>query len=779
MSTRNILKPIVGFLSVLGLDTERVPSVTELRSAYRALLHLHPDKAGKDSTAKFQEITEAAQAVLEFLTLNTNLQPEVVDDDDILGSLVKENNLMFNNGSTSLDLPMDGVVVDAWMHEFGVELGHSKPLPNSVSDIQFIKDSWSLKDDSSSSLTTFGKVSVIFYSTTGKVLIQGTSFMEFTTLVMPNMVLRMRDAKEPSPPPADTATPAVDVNEETEEFFDHIDSTVPNPNDENSTILLKGFKRMENAVVALCNDLIKKVDESITNADDKEKSKLDAISLKLESLENLLTENKTELVGVNDKLTEIAGKQTTVKLEQADIDVLATAVSGISSTKQVELDEIVSAIMEVKDKLDDNKMNDVMESNKKVIEKLDGVKDLSDTFTVGLKQLETIFDKEVFRNVATNSEQSVSALNSLNGHMVNLLTKFDGIIKPTPTSNTSENEANVETVINESIEKEGQRKIKKCIFFSSSVALGCNKKKLEYELDCQLEIVETYHIVENPTAPDPEKFLKNMLDTHMKVGEVDFIVISVGSNDITFLSNDKDSIKLSEEAICHSSKLAKIATEVAVKHGIDVFITVRPARYDKKEKDPKGVKTVVNESANGMLVALTSVIERVHTIKLPALENLPEKAKKSLYKNDGIHLTNAGLAVFEDSLVAGIRNIFTDMEPSKDRGNLHPASPQPRQGDREQDGRGGSRIGHPDHNDGRGGSRNGFGHPDHNDGRGSARGQRSHGVRQQQQYGRPPQHRYNNNNRNRDRQEHGMPDMVRDFMAFMNDGPGQRYRGRY
>ena len=130
MSTRNILKPIVGFLSVLGLDTERVPSVTELRSAYRALLHLHPDKAGKDSTAKFQEITEAAQAVLEFLTLNTNLQPEVVDDDDILGSLVKENNLMFNNGSTSLDLPMDGVVVDAWMHEFGVELGHSIPLPH-------------------------------------------------------------------------------------------------------------------------------------------------------------------------------------------------------------------------------------------------------------------------------------------------------------------------------------------------------------------------------------------------------------------------------------------------------------------------------------------------------------------------------------------------------------------------------------------------------------------------------------------------------------------------
>ena len=95
--------------------------------------------------------------------------------------------------------------------------------------------------------------------------------------------------------------------------------------------------------------------------------------------------------------------------------------------------------------------------------------------------------------------------------------------------------------------------------FSSSVALGCHKEKLELELDCDLEIVETYHINENPTAPDPEKYLNNMITTHLKPGDVDFIIISVGGNDITFLDNDKSEVKLNKEAIEQSSVLAEIA----------------------------------------------------------------------------------------------------------------------------------------------------------------------------------------------------------------------------
>ena len=51
---------------------------------------------------------------------------------------------------------------------------------------------------------------------------------------------------------------------------------------------------------------------------------------------------------------------------------------------------------------------------------------------------------------------------------------------------------------------------------SSSVAFGCDREKLQFELDCDLEVVETYHINENKTAADPDKYLDNMIKTHLK-----------------------------------------------------------------------------------------------------------------------------------------------------------------------------------------------------------------------------------------------------------------------
>ena len=171
MSARKLLKPIIPFLAVLGLETDRVPSVSEFRNAYKDLFYLHPDKAGEKSTGKFQEITEAADKVFEFLTANGNLQPEKMDDSDILGTLVKDNNLVYNKQSVCFDLTKESV--DVWMEEFKSILGCSKPLPNSDSGIQFKKDNWSLDSESCSSVTTFGKISVSFYPTTLKVHCKG------------------------------------------------------------------------------------------------------------------------------------------------------------------------------------------------------------------------------------------------------------------------------------------------------------------------------------------------------------------------------------------------------------------------------------------------------------------------------------------------------------------------------------------------------------------------------------------------------------------------------
>ena len=747
MSARK-LRSIARSLTILGLETDKVPSESEFRRAYKDLFHLHPDKAGADSTAKFQEITEAATDVFEFLTENGNLKSDNADG-DILADLVKNYNLEYKQKCVTFEVTPD--TVDAWMSEFDALLGKSKPLPKTDNAIQYKKDSWSLECDSSSSLTTFGSISIRFFSTTFKVVVEGSSWLNFTTFALPQIVERMKRSKE---------VPGTLVTEETEIFFDAA-TIAAQTNNENGNILVEGFKRMENAVVALRTELTKKVDESVSNAaEDNENKKLDSISKKLDKLDSLLEGNRTELTAISDKLTIIAEKNNVVKLEPSDVQEIATAVSD---SKKTELDEIASAIKEVKDNMDDKKLDDVVRSNKMVLEKLDGVKELSDAYTKGLDKLQDIFEKE--RDVATNSEKSVCVLNSMDGHMKALLAKFDAVPPTATANNTAAKEQTVETTIDDKDERSDD-KIRKGKLFSSSIALGCDKETLERELNCKLEVIETYHIIENKTARNPDKYLSNMLKNHLKAGEVDFIVISVGSNDITFLDVDEDVRKLNKDALGHTAVLVDLAEKTAETLGIDVFITVRPARYDTKDKDPKAVKESLNQSANGMLVALASVLENVHTVKLSAFENLSDKAKKSLYKNDGVHLTKNGIAVLEDNLSKSTKTIYTDTEEKTVHTERYssPASSQRVRGDA-----GNERTVEP-RNAGRGYGRHWEG--DRRDG-----GRSPHFRHDRGQYPEQPRGQHRNNrggNWRQNRQEPDMQDMVRNFMEYMDSG---RYRG--
>ena len=229
--------------------------------------------------------------------------------------------------------------------------------------------------------------------------------------------------------------------------------------------------------------------------------------------------------------------------------------------------------------------------------------------------------------------------------------------------------------------------------------------------------------------------------------DLDFIIVSVGSNDISKLNIDDNIASLNTAAIDHSTQLVALAEEFAVRHDIDVFVMERPARYDKKEKDPKAMKTKLNQTANGMLMALINAIEKVHLIKLPNLDNLSAKAKKDMFKNDGIHLTNVGLEALEDDLIAGMKTVYTNVKPRTRN------SPKKQTL---------SENGHGRHWERVGGGRNGH--------------QSQYADRQQQYGGRP------NNDRhwNRDRREPGMQDMMRNFMAFMSNWTaGKRGRNRY
>ena len=227
-----------------------------------------------------------------------------------------------------------------------------------------------------------------------------------------------------------TVTADIDNNERT---VDIVDNT--SKDDNVNSALIEGFRRMETAVVELRSDLIRKVDQSVEK---KENKQLDDISKKLDKLDSLLVENKNEMADINKKLSVLADKSL-VNLEPASVQAVAAAVSDISNTKEIELEKIANAVNEVKEKLDSSNIEDVVDTSRKVLEELKSVKDLSDTFSNGLDKLDNLFENNVLKEVAMNSEKSVSALNSLNNNMEKFLAKIDvkintaGVVKEPET----------------------------------------------------------------------------------------------------------------------------------------------------------------------------------------------------------------------------------------------------------------------------------------------------------------------------------------------------------
>ena len=125
-------------------------------------------------------------------------------------------------------------------------------------------------------------------------------------------------------------------------------------------------------------------------------------------------------------------------------------------------------------------------------------------------------------------------------------------------------------------------KRRKGLFFSSSIGLQCDVQQLSNDINSRIAITPTYHIDKHEEAKDPELFLRKTLDTLDDTTDVNFIIISVGSNDITKLNIQEDISVLNDKACEQSKNLALIAEEASKKHNIDVFVVEKPARFDRE-----------------------------------------------------------------------------------------------------------------------------------------------------------------------------------------------------
>ena len=148
------------------------------------------------------------------------------------------------------------------------------------------------------------------------------------------------------------------------------------------------------------------------------------------------------------------------------------------------------------------------------------------------------------------------------------------------------------------------------------------------------------------------------MSTLEETKDAEFIMISVGSNDITKLNIEEDLKELNEKACEQSRNLVNIAEEASKKYDIDVFLVEKPARFEREAKDPQGIRSILTISSNGVLPSLFTPMKRVQFIPLPSLTANPDR---DCFSRDGVHLTSKGEELFLHDLVVGVKAVFSDL----------------------------------------------------------------------------------------------------------------------
>ena len=231
--------------------------------------------------------------------------------------------------------------------------------------------------------------------------------------------------------------------------------------------------------------------------------------------------------------------------------------------------------------------------------------------------------------------------------------------KKVPDTNILEKESSMDPKVNESdkvesdVESESnivEITIRKGLFMTSSIGLKLDVYDLQDKLDSEISNVKTYHIEENVSSKNPDMNLKRNLKQLDGQKDLEFIIIATGTNDISNLDVENESMdELITRACNQSRRLVELASEVAKKHNLDVFVVERP---------PRGDEDKTYSTANGLFLSLIA----------PLLHNLPEKSKRNLFTSVGIpvHLKPWGLKYLRNDIIAGVKTVYKDIKSVKD-----------------------------------------------------------------------------------------------------------------
>ena len=247
------LSEIEGYLIILGLPTNILPTLAEYKQAYRDKLKMHPDKLQQNSGDKEKdhdvicEILEAGRCVFKFITENQDHQSrEKGQDKDLLKTFEATSGVSYNKGNITFHIvPGSG---DLWIKCLAKKLSEPIPLSNG-SGFQMKVEDFKIPSVSYLTKKSYGSLFVTVWPSPGdgqpKVCVQGTMYLAFISFVLPSVLKDM------------SSTKAITDNGEDEDL---------NVEENFDLGKLNGtLKRLEKEVLNISNTVANKVDIALSN----------------------------------------------------------------------------------------------------------------------------------------------------------------------------------------------------------------------------------------------------------------------------------------------------------------------------------------------------------------------------------------------------------------------------------------------------------------------------------------------------------------------------------
>ena len=639
------ISDIKEYLEVLNLNTTTMPTLKEYKKAYRELMRLHPELGG--DTTRFQEITQAAREVFAFITKHQNEQTrsDTEPDVDLLRAFEATNNVSYNTGNIVFGI--DPTEAEKWLECLEKRLGKPLPLENGGA-FQFNVEDFKIPRQSSSIKTNFGSVTVTVWpkpkTTHPKAMVQGKCYIAFVTFILPLVIKDVKAATKSS-----IKSSRLELARDSEGNSEDESSPAP---DTDTGAITKALSRLENEVLCMRNDMVERIDEAKAASDNV---KLDK---RLEALEGLLREDieqHSRLSTSIDNLRETLTRKE-VQLDSNQIDQLAKEISSAQNSQVTALSSTVTAIRSdmaqataitaVQNKV--NTMSDLLDQVHSTALKVD--------YNVNDIKKDVVKIRDVTQNdmsqMRKNSDESLEMFKAMTVSLKNIESAKN---KTSSTQPTDPTKGSYDTSARPEVP------IRKGIIFCSSIALDSDVRRYKDELNVDLKVIPTQHILENPSAQERDSYLGCMVNQHLRgKTEYSFAIIATGDNDISELDvGSSPPTTLFSEVSEQSRTVFDIAKSVSNEMNIDVFVVDKPPRYDATE-DPTGMKQKLTKYSNGVLASSTGATPRIFLVEQASLARAGVQARSDIFQQDGLHLTPKGLNFYTTNIISAVKECYSD-----------------------------------------------------------------------------------------------------------------------